>query len=221
MENYMSKSLLITRPNYEITTRYLYVWNKKVIKEAIERGINVLDLEKEKAVKDEFIGRMRKVNPALVLLNGHGGSDCVTGQNNEVIVKAGDNEEILEGKIVYALACRSALILGPKSVEAGASAFIGYLKDFVFFNDDSKIAHPENDKVAGLFLDPSNRISISLVKGNNVSDARKKSKKLFAENIKKLLNSDNNSQDYSSSFIPYLVWNMKHQTCCGDQNACF
>jgi len=132
-----------------------------------------------------------------------------------------NNEEIFKGKIVYALACKSASHLGPKSVEAGATAFIGYLKDFVFFNDDSKIARPENDKVAGLFLDPSNRLSISLVKGNDVFNASKKSKKLFAENIKKLLNSDNDSRDFSSSFIPYLVWNMKHQVCYGDQDACF
>lgn len=217
----MSKSLLITRPNYEITTRYLYVWNKKVIKEAVNRGINVLDLKKEKAVKDEFMGRMRKINPALILLNGHGGSDCVAGHNGEVIVKAGDNEEILEGKIVYALACKSALFLGPKSVEAGTTAFVGYLKDFVFFNDDRKIAHPENDKVAGLFLDPSNRLSISLVKGNTISEATGKSKKHFFENVKKLLDSDKNSQDYSSSLIPYLAWNMKYQVCYGDQDACF
>lgn len=220
MENYMNKSLLITRPNYEVTTRYLYVWNKKVIKEAVERGIKVLDLEKEKAVRNEFMGRMRKINPVLVLLNGHGDSDCVAGHNDEIIVKVGDNEEIFEGKIVYALACKSALLLGPKSVEAGAAAFVGYLKDFVFFNDN-KISHPENDKVAGLFLDPSNRLSISLIKGNNVSDASKKSKKAFAENIKKLLNSDNTSQNYSSLFIPFLVWNMKHQACFGDQDACF
>ena len=66
----MIKSLLITRPNYEITTRYLYVWNKKVIEEAERKGVNVLDLEKEKVVKKEFVGRMRKVNPALVFLNG-------------------------------------------------------------------------------------------------------------------------------------------------------
>ncbi len=217
----MSKSLLITRPNYEITTRYLYVWNKKVIKEATDRGIDILDLEREKAIKNEFIGRIKKVNPVLILLNGHGDSDCVTGHNNKVLVKVGDNEEIFKGKIVYALACKSASHLGPKSVEAGATAFIGYLKDFVFFNDDSKIARPENDKVAGLFLDPSNRLSISLVKGNDVFNASKKSKKLFAENIKKLLNSDNDSRDFSSSFIPYLVWNMKHQVCYGDQDACF
>jgi hypothetical protein len=217
----MSKSLLITRPSYEITTRYLYVWNKKIIREAFDRGINVLDLKKEKAVKNEFMGRMKKINPALVLLNGHGDSDCVTGHNGEVIVRVGDNEEILKGKIIYALACKSASCLGPKSVQAGAVAFVGYLKDFVFFNDDSKIAHPENDRVAGLFLDPSNRLSISLVKGNNVSDASKKSRKAFAENIKKLLNSDNNSPNYSSSFIPYLVWNMKHQACYGNQHACF
>ena len=170
----MSKSLLVTRPNYEITTRYLYIWNKKVIKEALKRGINVLDLKKEKATKKEFTGRMTKVNPTLILLNGHGNNGCVTGHNGDAIVQAGYNEGILEGK-----------------------------------------------KVAGLFLDPSNRLSISLIKGNNVSNASKKSKKFFAENIKKLLNSDNDSQNNSSSFIPFLLWNMKHQTCHGNQNACF
>lgn len=217
----MSKSLLITRPNYEITTRYLYVWNKEVIKEAKNRGIVVMDLQKEKANKKEFAGRMIKVNPVLVLLNGHGGSKCVRGHNDEIIVRAGDNEEILKGKIVYALACQSALLLGPKSVEAGSVAFVGYSRDFIFFTDNSKIAHPENDKVAGLFLEPSNRLSISLIKGNTIFEAARKSQRRFSENIRKLLNSDANSQDDSSSLISYLAWDMKHQICHGNLNACF
>ena len=217
----MSKSLLITRPNYEITTRYLYVWNKEVIKEAKNRGIGVMDLRREKANKKEFTGRMIKVNPALVLLNGHGGNEYVRGHNDEIIVRAGDNEEILKGKIIYALSCQSALLLGPKSMEAGSIAFIGYSRNFVFFIDDSKISRPENDKVAKLFLDPSNRLSISLVKGNAIFEAVRKSKKHFSENIRKLLNSDVSPQDYSSSLVPYLAWDMKYQVCHGNQNACF
>ncbi|OGI34323.1 MAG: hypothetical protein A2259_03350 [Candidatus Moranbacteria bacterium RIFOXYA2_FULL_43_15] len=181
----MSKSLLITRPNYEITTRYLYVWNKEVIRKVKDKGVAVMDLQKEKANRKEFEGRMRKINPALVLLNGHGGRDCVSGHDNEIIVKAGENEDIFERKIVYALACQSALFLGPKSVQAGAVAFIGYKKDFIFFTDDSKAAHPEKDSIAKLFLDPSNRLSISLIKGNSVLESVKKISKTFFRKYQK------------------------------------
>ena len=62
---------------------------------------------------------------------GHGSPDCVTGGNREVLVKVGENENILDSTIVHSLSCSSASILGPKSVKAGAKAFIGYNQDFV------------------------------------------------------------------------------------------
>ena|SRR3989344_1092432 len=109
-------TLLTTRPNYDYTTRYISTWAQKVIGEARKKGHLVLDLEGKRASRDEFESMVGKRNPSLIFLNGHGSDSIVTGQDGEVLIEAGKNEEILQGTIVYALSCRSAKVLGAASV---------------------------------------------------------------------------------------------------------
>lgn len=112
----MSFTYLITRPNYDDTTHYLFNWSEETIKLAEGQGAKVLDLQGEKANREEFESRMKKFSPKLVMINGHGDADLVTGHKNQMLIKAGVNEELLKSKIVYALSCKSAQVLGPKSV---------------------------------------------------------------------------------------------------------
>ncbi len=216
----MSKSLLITNPDYDPCTRYLHKWSKEILEEAEKRGIDVVKLEKNKVTKKEFEGRMKKVKPSLVVIHGHGNNNCVCGHEHEVLIEAGVNDNILANKIVYALSCRSAAGLGVISVKNGARSYIGYIKDFAFGSDYNKFSHPENDNLAKLFLEPSNQVSISLIKGNTAGEASRKSKIKFLKNIQKLLHSE--SSEYPTArIIPLLFSNMKHQVCLGDASATF
>lgn len=78
-------SLLITRPEHDITTRYLSKWSKKIIKEASKKGINIIDLWRGKANRKRVIGILEKRNPNGVFLNGHGSDKFVAGHDLVII----------------------------------------------------------------------------------------------------------------------------------------
>ncbi|KKP78437.1 MAG: hypothetical protein A2271_05085 [Candidatus Moranbacteria bacterium RIFOXYA12_FULL_35_19] len=214
----MNKLFLITRPNYEITTRYLFAWSGIIVDTAKAKGINVVELRKDKANRKEFESRLTKLKPRLVIINGHGSDTCVTGHDGEVLVEAGQNEDILCSKIVYSLSCNSASCLGAESVKAGALCYIGYKTKFTFFHQN-KITHPLDDNIAKLFLDPSNQVALSLLKGNRTQDANRKSKELSMKNIRKLLSSASSKE--SALYAKFLWSNMHNQVCYGDQEVCF
>ena len=216
---FMNKILLITRPDHDITTRYLSAWKKKVVDLAERKNIRVLDLKRAKANKKEFEGRLKKVQPSFVILNGHGDEDCVTGYDNEILVQAGKNEDILKSKIVYAVSCKSAKELGSKSVKAGAIAYVGYANDFIFCHSFEKITRPLEDKLAGLFLEPSNQVAASIIKGNTCGKATENSKRYFFRNIQKMMSSEASVE--FSQYVKFLWWDMKYQICLGNKNATF
>jgi hypothetical protein len=209
------KILLVTRPNHDLTVRYLSAWGQKVIAEAKKKGIKVLELKDKRANKQELESMIKKHNPALIFLNGHGDKNSVAGQDDKNLVSLGDkNEEILSGSITYALACQSAKSLGVQATKDNFSAYIGYQEDFIFYLDQTKATRPLEDEVAKLFFEPSNQVVISLLKGNTASDANLNSRKFFARNIQKLLSSEASSE--SGQYIKYLWWNMKNQVCLGN-----
>ena len=209
--------LLVTRPNYDYTTRYISAWAQKIIDLAKSKGSVVLDLDKERACKKEFESMIQKRNPSVIFLNGHGNDDLLTGQDGAVMLQAGENEHILEGTITYALSCRSAKVLGKQSVASGARAYIGYEEDFTFMYESEKRTRPDEDTIAALFLDPSNQVIISLLKGHDVNSAYINAKNAFFRNIQKSLTSESSSDD--SSNIRYLLWDMQNLVYHGDGAA--
>lgn len=208
-------TLLITRPLYELTTHYLFYWNEKIIDLAKRKGYKVLDLHTKRANKKTFTSYVKNRRPKFILLNGHGSSDLVTGQDNEVIIKVGDNEELLIDKIVYALSCKTGQILGPKSVQAGAVSYIGYKEDFNFWGNSTYSARLLSDPRAKLFFNPSNQIGISLLKGHTVEYACKKAKSAFLKSIQKLVVTNSSDQ----FVIPDLLWNMTYLDYFGSASA--
>mgnify|MGYP001610199494 CR=1 FL=1 len=214
----MNKIFLITRPKHDATTHYLFNWSKEVIELARKKGIQVLDLQKERANRKELTSIIKKKQPLFIFLNGHGGANFVAGHDEEILIKGGDNEDLLKSKLVYALSCQSAKRLGRKSIKKGAIAYFGYDDDFIFVFDQTKITRPIEDLTAKLFFEPSNQIAISLLKGNKTKDAYKRSQQAFIRNIQGLLTSES-SIDYS--YIRYLLWDMQHQVCLGNKEAVF
>ncbi len=206
--------ILITRPEHDPLTRHLSYWNSKVIELASKKGNIVTDLHKEKANKKEFEGRMKKINPDLVLLNGHGDDRSVTGHDNEVIVEEGQNSDLLKNKITYAVACSSARVLGEACAD-NATTYIGYNEYFVLNLDRRFFSDPLRDEKAGRFLEPSNKVALSLIKGHTAKEASENSKKAFRENIISLLSKSNPDVDALDD-AKNLYWNMTHQVCLGN-----
>lgn len=205
----MPQAIAVTRPFYDETTSYLHRWNLEVVKHARAKSTSVADLDQKRANRKDLESVIRKLNPEIIILNGHGAEDSILGQDNEVLIKVGENEYILKNSIVFSLSCSSAKVLGPASIKAGAKAYIGYRKDFIFAYTDGYSTRAEQDPLAKLFLEPTNKIAISLVSGNSPEDSHQRGINAFLKNLQQVLLSDS-SEGYIARF---LVWDLTNQTC--------
>lgn len=213
----MSKNIVVTCPNHDLTTRYISSYAKIFIDEAKEKGNQVTVLEKDRARSNVLASVIRKLQPSAIFFNGHGDSDTVCGQDNEDLIKKDKNTELLVNVIVYALSCSAAAKLGPSTIDAGAKAFIGYDADFVFYTDREKQTKPQNDTVAKQFLEPAVQVPRSLIKGNSIESACRSGKQMFRKNMRKLLTSETSKND--TSLLSALYWDMKHLTYNGNGDA--
>ena len=210
----MNKTLLVTRSRHDEATNYLYYFAEQVIREAQQRNFKILDLVDKKANYNDFSGRIRKTEPDLIFLNGHGSPTSIAGYNDEILISVDKNISLLKNKITYALSCSSAKKLGKYAIKNGAKSFIGYKENFIFMHEQDKSTRPTEDKTAKLFFEPSNLIVTTLIKGNTPKEAFNRSQKEFKNNLRKLMTSE--SPQGNKSSIPWLYWDMIHQVCLCD-----
>jgi len=213
----MNKTILITQPAHDYTTRYISIWADKVATYAEERNNTVISLKTSRANQSTFISVIDKTNPSFIFLNGHGNENTVTGYDNKPLISSGDTLDFLMRKIIYALSCQSAKKLGHYCVHNGVKTYIGYTEDFIFVIDRTKRTKPQQDSLATLFLDASNTVPISLLKGKTTQESFNDSQNAYKKQIRKLLTSE--SKAHESSIVRFLLWDMKHQVCLGNQNA--
>jgi hypothetical protein len=209
--------IIVIRPSYDITTKYISAWAEEIIKFAQLRGVRVVDLFREKANRNDFESRAEKLEAKIIFLNGHGNESCVCGQDDKVLVELGDNENLLKGKITYALSCESAKKLGEGVSKYQNSVYIGYTDEFIFISDARYTGRPLKDPKAKPFMESSNQVMISLIKGNTAKESSIKSRNKFFEHFIKLSSSIADPDAIQS--MHFLRWNMMHQVCLGDKNA--
>lgn len=209
--------MIITRPNHDYTTNYLFMWSKFILDAASRAKTPIVDLAGKKATRNNFESRVKKLKPNFIMINGHGNDDFVCGQKNEILVKKGDNDGILNNTVVYARACSSASGLGEACIKNINTTYIGYNADYFFMFDEDKLFHPLDDNSAKMFLDPSNYVAISLLKGHTAQESNQRSKDEIRKNILKLL--ANTAADGDQSMLPLMISNYNHQVCLGDGNA--
>lgn len=210
-------SILITQPDFDRTTRYVSAWSEEVEEFSNSRGNKTVALKGKRVNRREFESVIRKIDPQLVMFNGHGNDDQINGQENEILLETASNEDIMKGRIVYALTCSAAKSLGHSCIKKGTDAFIGYRGDYIFLHHYPKISKPREDKRAQLFFKPSNLVPMSLIKGNSTEDSYQGSKNLLRKNILDLLNSEVYNEDRVC--LPYLLWNYQNLTLLGDREA--
>lgn len=215
----MSKKIVVTRPEHDETTKYLSHYAKLVIKFASERGIFVRDFAPGNVKRDKLSIFIQKQKPGLLFINGHGDHDSIEGEKGEIIIKEGENEKILEGKLTYARSCFAALSLGVKCEEFEEdTCFIGYIYPFQFWFDETRTATPLKDKTALLYLGPSNELVKYLIKGNSARIAFDKSKRLMVENMNKILL----EKELGAREKFKALWiNYSGQKICGNENLTF
>jgi hypothetical protein len=210
--------VLFSRPSDDVTLGYLYYYSNKLVRISKKLGHETINKEKSDANRNVLTSLIVKQNPKLMMFNGHGSPEEICGHKQEVIISAKENSEILNGAIIYSISCSSALILGPKSVKEGAECFIGYELDFALGKDPDSEASPRHDKIARLFLKPSNTLFSNLLKGKDVKSAVVKAKKEMEENIDYLHTTD--SFPEAIYYAPFLYGNYLGLVSHGDNSSC-
>ena len=210
----MEKGLLITRPNYDDVTEYLSIYSKKIISKAKEKGLNVFDLKGSSINMETFNDILKKLDYNFIVFNCHGNPETIFGHKNSTLIKLGQNNNTLFGRIIYARSCDVGQKLGKSMKEDKKGCFIGYKFKFKFCIDETRISSPQSDNTAKIFLNPSNMIPKSLIKGNSAIEAQDKSKKQIAKNMKKII-----QKGGPRSYLEVLWNNLSGMVLYGNENA--
>lgn len=178
----------------------------------------IFDLSKNKATKKLFQSYLKTKNPSLIFFNGHGSADTITGYNNEILINSSDSGFFGKINIIYAGSCDCGKILGKDFIKWGVKTFIGYTRKFVFLYFPEFVTKPLKDPIAKIFLEPTNLIPSTIIKGHSAGEAHVRSKNAMYKNFQKLLLSTASSEErYSAS----LLWsNIKSQIICGSADTC-
>lgn len=208
--------VLFSRPTHDGQMSYLHHYSKELVEFAKLKNHKVINKEGIDANYKIITNIIKKQNPDFIFFNGHGSPDIICGHKNEIIISSKKNPDILSNKITYSLSCASALNLGEIAIDKGAIAFIGYKMDFALGKDQNKEAVPSKDKIAKLFLEPSNLLVMSILKGNKLKNAVEKSKKIMKNNVLYL----STTEDFPDAkhYAPFLFGNYIGLTICGDNN---
>jgi len=183
----MREGVLLTLPKYDLVTEYLTVFSKDIERVSNEKGIFLKSLKETAVNRKEFEDVLNKLNCKMIVFNGHGDEISIFGNRKEVLVKVGENEGILKDRIVYARSCAAASILGKECIRNSKGCFIGYVLPFEFYFDSEWIGNPIKDNTAKWFLESSNLVPISIIKGNNSGESHRRAKNQMLKNIKKVL----------------------------------
>lgn len=209
--------ILITRTDCDDVNNYLFQYSKHILNFASENNIKVRDLKNEENNRETLSSSIKKLNPRLIVFNGHGNKNTIWGHKGNILIKEGENEDLLKNRIVYARSCDAAVSLGEATIKSGTEVFIGYKGKFALCTVPHKECLPGEDEVAKLFLEPSNLIVTSLLKGNTAEQANEKSVNLMIKEISKLQAQP--EIEGSQHIIPFLIWNLSIQTVLGNPNA--
>jgi len=142
----------------------------------------------------------------------------ICGHKDEPIIVAGENDDLLKFKIVYSIACNSAMGLGPRCARSGAKAFIGYENVFIFIMDANKTHNPTSDDISKPFFESSNQVPFSLIKDNTAEEAVSKSKETFGKWITYYRTHD---LIESPQILPFLIWDRESLVVHGDRESRF
>lgn len=207
----VSKAVLVTRPRHEIITTYLCVWSEGIVELAKTKVSTVRDLKGPKATRKNLDSYLRARKPSFLFLNGHGDAETIGGHENELLL---DTSTAVEGLVVYARSCDAGQVLGPALVKNPATVFIGYRRKFIFGYLPDHIRAPGKDPLAALFLESSNLVASTLLKGHTAEEAHSRSKGAMYRHFRKMISSNATQEERYAS--RWMWGNIRSQILLGN-----
>ena len=219
----MRKTILFTRPCYDLPTEYLHYISGQLVgslKFADEHAI--IDLAGKGVLRSDFEKAVKKGSPGLVVLNGHGTKDAIYGAADEIVLD-GQNVRILASRIVYAVACDSLEGLGQLAVNAGqAACYVGYGANFMIIVDPTRTAAPGKDKNIKPFVQVYATTVLSLAAGLTVAESIRNTKEKIKSLIKEYGVYGIRDRYGDAPLIRWaLYWDLFFLSAHGDLDACF
>lgn len=132
-----------------------------------------------------------------------------------------DNVHKLNSKIIYTVACDSALELGQITVTKGkARAFIGYESNFMIVVDPSRIGNPAKDKNFVPFREDYLYLIMSLLSGFNIKEAVERTKDFMRSQIRDYGVQGSRDRYGDAQLIRFgLFWNLYNLKVYGNDSV--
>ena len=166
------KVILIVRTIKENddATRYIFDWAGIVKERAELLGLDVIDLQDDNFTEENMRKMIKTLDPYIIFLNGHGTEYSLKGKDGEtdIIIRC-KNDHLFKDRIVYALSCYTAKILGKSALNKGCKSYIGYTKKIIFPHQG--LSNPIKDYLSESFMMVSNEIVLTLIRGGTTEDA--------------------------------------------------
>ena len=105
------------------------------VEEAVKRGFDVIDMVDEACTFENLKAMIETENAEVVIAGGHGSSNVFTGQNQQVVLQACQNDQVMNGTISHFLSCLIGQTLLPSIISKGGVFTIGYIVSFEFMVD--------------------------------------------------------------------------------------
>lgn len=215
----MASILVVATPS-DLPLTYGYHYLKRFSKYATLHGHQVFFLENVNL--QTFHEAIRKHNPQLIIMNGHGGRKGleiaghvilgVLDYDPELGKKIySQNPSICAGRIVILATCNTGKELAFRLIDYGAKAVLAFKEPFIFLSEENP--NPAFDKLAEPFFISMLQAAIHLVIGKNFGRSCHLTRKAF-KYYQDLM--EQKGQDLSAK---YLYWNLENLVCLGQMDA--
>ena len=160
--------VLFFRSNGDFAMQYASHWLGVGVEEAVKRGYQVIDLVQEATTFEVLKETIESEDITVAFLGGHGAPGIFTGYEQQIVLKACQNDQIMADMISHFLSCSVGQELLPSIIEKGGVFTIGYQEDFQFMvNTEYPV---EQDPYAEPFKDVTVAIINAILDGKTLKE---------------------------------------------------
>ena len=212
--------VVFSRPSIDPTKAYLFGrwWLWRCVGESTLRALDVVDLEGDLATRVDLRLALDEKDPAFFVAYGHGSPTQMAGQYDalgrpNIMLDLG-NAGWMHERIIYLLSCSCGKELGPKIIELGGEAYIGYNEDFYWIVRDPN--RPGGDPYARGFGSAVVAVVLTLLRGGTVQMAYERSIETFNKYIEYWRQSED---PYAREAVKFLLWDRDCTIALGNVQA--